>query len=323
MQYTERILSTQKAFEVFSRDFVDLAAERAKKAIDSRNWLIEQIEQAPQKDLSFPRLYKEKNGKMMGSFSRKTKIRPLDDIDLLVVFSANGTTYHSYNDRIEMYVPDTAKNLLLLSDNEKLNSIKVLNKIKSALNSVPNYSQADIRYNQEAVTLKLKSYEWNFDLVPAFFTSPESDGRTYYIIPDGKGNWKKTDPRIDAQRTTEINQWHGTKLLNIIRLLKYWNNRPLAPKMGSYLLENIILNYFQWRAGITTPQLAIRDFFEHLRTAIYSKCMDPKGIQGDLNNLDLETKIKITNAASKYATICNGAIIYEMLGDHKNAINEW
>ncbi|MEH7485008.1 nucleotidyltransferase [Neobacillus drentensis] len=323
MQYTEKILTTQKAFDVFSSDYVDLIPDRAKKAIDSRNWLIEQIEKSPQNDLSFPNLYKEKNGKMMGSFSRKTKIRPLDDIDLLIVFSANGTTYHSFSDRTEMYVPETAQNLLLLSNEGKLNSIKVLNKIKSALKSVQNYSQAEIRYNQEAVTLKLKSYEWNFDIVPAFFTSPESNGRTYFVIPDGKGNWKKTDPRIDAQRTTKINQWHSKKLLKVIRLLKHWNNRPLAPKMGSYLLENMILDYFEWRSLISSPQVAIRDFFEHLKIAIYSNCIDPKGIQGDINTLNLDEKIKVAAAAGRFATICNGAIIYEILGDHENAIKEW
>jgi hypothetical protein len=324
LQLTEKILSTKKAFEVFSREFVDLSTERVERAIDSRNWLVEQIEKAPQSDLAFPRLYKEKNGKMMGSFSRKTKIRPLDDIDILIVFTADGTTYHSYSDRTEMYVPETAKNLLLLCDDDKiLNSIKLLNKIKSALKSVPNYSEADIRYNQEAVTLKLKSYEWNFDIVPAFFTSPESDGRDYYIIPDGKGNWKKTDPRIDAQRTTGINQYHNRRLLKVIRLIKYWNNRPIAPKIGSYLLENMILDYFEYRSLITTPQEAVWNFFEHLKTAIYSSCNDPKGIQGDLNTLDLDTKIKIALAAGQVATIANDAISYENQGLHKKAIGEW
>lgn len=322
---SEQVLTTNKAFQVFSRDFVDLSPLRVERAIDSRNWLIGQVEQFPGKDSTFPALFREKNGKMMGSFSRKTKIRPLDDIDLLLVFSADGATYSRYGSEVEISVPNTTKasNLLALSDNGKLNSIRLLNKIKAALKSIPNYSQADIRYNQEAVTLKLKSYEWNFDLVPALFTAPDSMGRDYYIIPDGNGKWKMTDPRIDASRTTELNQYHDRKLLKVIRLLKCWNSRPVAPKIGSYLLENLILNCFNSRSVISSTQEAIKDFFEYLQTAIYSSCADPKGLQGDLNTLDFDTQIKIAIAANNFTSIASEALSYEEKGDHEKAIKEW
>lgn len=165
----------------------------------------------------------------------------------------------------------------MTNDDYTLNSVRLLNKLKSSLQNVPQYSAADIKRNQEATTLKLTSYDWNFDIVPAFLTAPDSFQRTYYLIPDGYGKWKKTDSRVDAKRATEINQKRNGKVL---RLIKYWQKRSVVPVIGSYLLENLVLNYFDTNEVSTTDQLALRDVFFNLSTSIYSCCYDPKGIQG-------------------------------------------
>ncbi|WP_016951483.1 S-4TM family putative pore-forming effector [Anabaena sp. PCC 7108] len=225
------------AFDEFLKDYVNLDIKDTAKARNSRDWLIEeQIHSFPYKDLYFPRFYSEKDI-YFGSFARRTKKRPLDDIDIMIALSAEGSTYYEYtNGVIEMYVPDSAYKLKMLcnDDTNTLNSRKILNKFKYLLSKVPQYQEADIKTNLEAVTLKLKSYTWNFDIVPCFFTNPELSGRTYYLIPDGKGNWKKTDPRIDRYRVTEVNQAHNGNVLNVIRLMKFWNKRQTMPSMGSW-----------------------------------------------------------------------------------------
>jgi hypothetical protein len=43
-------------------------------------------------------------------------------------------------------------------DDYSLNSIKVVNKLVKALETVPQYSNADIKRNQEAAVLNLVSY---------------------------------------------------------------------------------------------------------------------------------------------------------------------
>ena len=56
-----------------------------------------------------------------------------------------------------------------------------------------------------------------------FFTAPEyyNYNKQYYLIPDGEGNWKKSDPRIDRENIDKLNETQ----LNIIKLIKYWNNK--------------------------------------------------------------------------------------------------
>lgn len=318
--------SIYSSINTFAKNIVDLDPENLAKARRSRRWLVGKIEDFPTTDESFPKIYTAENDVQMGSFSRRTKIRPIDDIDFIVVFNAEGTTYSTsiFDGKISMNVPESATRLKgLTNDDATLNSVKLLNKLKSSLKDVPQYDQADIKRNKEAITLKLKSYTWNFDIVPAFLTKPESDGRSYYLIPDGYGNWKKTDPRVDAAKATRINQKRDGKVLRYVRLIKYWHRRPIMPNIGSYLLENLVLNYFDNNDVSVTEQSTLRDIFFYLSTNIYYSCPDPKGIQGDLNNLDQDTKNKFSTAASLAYSYASNAIDYTINDNNKAAHDEW
>lgn len=310
----------------FSKNCVDLDPNKLSTARNSRNWLVGKIENFENNDESFPKIYTKENNVQMGSFARRTKIRPLDDIDFIVVFTGDGSTYetNTINGEITIQVPETATNLRrLTNDDNTLNSIKLLNKLKGSLQDVPQYSAAEIKRNYEAITLKLTSYDWNFDIVPAFITAPDSLQKTYYLIPDGYGKWKKTDPRVDAKRATEINQKRDGKVLRIVRLIKYWQKRHGVPNIGSYLLENLVLNYFDTNEVSATDQLTLRDVFSNLRNSIYHSCYDPKGIQGDLNTLTLDVKDKFSEAAAKASTCAQNAINFVAKDDHKSAHAEW
>ncbi|RED32291.1 hypothetical protein [Paenibacillus sp. VMFN-D1] len=322
----ETVTTVNKAFDYFQKNVVDLDPNVSNSAKSSRNWLVDKLENFPNTVENFPKIYLAENNVQMGSFSRRTKIRPLDDIDFLLVFSAEGSTYDATSNQsydLDINSPSTAKELYNLCDDGKLNSRKLINKVVSALSNVPQYEKADIHRNQEAATLKLSSYTWNFDIVPAFITAPNVLGNTCYLIPDGSGKWKKTDPRIDANRTTRINTKHGGKVLPLIRLIKYWNARPTMPSISSYLLENIALYYFDNKFFLGTIQGELKNFFLHLEDAIYNMCLDPKGFQGDLNTLDEATKDKISDAASLARMNAEKAIDARDDDDHKKAIEYW
>ncbi|CAD5789332.1 Uncharacterised protein [Escherichia coli] len=151
-------LTVTAAFNEFQRNIVNLDSSQTDRARVSRDWLLGKMNTFSNNDVYFPIIYPDIHTGF-GSFARHTKIRPLDDIDLM--FGLDG------DDCV--------------------------------------YSETDVKRNQEAATLKLKSYDWNFDIVPAFITTPDSFGKTYYLIPDGNCHWKKTDPRIDMQKVTDLN----------------------------------------------------------------------------------------------------------------------
>jgi hypothetical protein len=317
------------AFEEFLKDYVNLDPKDTQKARSSRDWLIkEQIHSFPERDLYFPTLYSEKDI-YFGSFARRTKKRRLDDIDIMIALNAEGSIYYEYSsDFIEIYVPDSAYKLrrLCFDDTNKLNSRKVMNKFKNLLGKVPQYEEADIKRNLEAVTLKLKSYTWNFDIVPCFLTQPELSGRTYYLIPDGRGDWKKTDPRIDRDRVTQVNQEHDGNILNLIRVMKYWNKRATMPSMGSYLLENMVLDYYFRNNHIKASKyidLELPKLFNYIYNHVFNSVNDPKLIQGNINHLNSTDKIKISTQAYLDYLRASDARKLEDEGKHDLAIIKW
>lgn len=312
--------TVNNAFEEFMRDSVNLIPEKTSMARRSRDNLINNINGFSEED-DFFSIYSNKNLKY-GSFARKTKIRELDDIDLMICLSAEGVrTYVEYTDCIYMFGSDAdRRNGLITSGTDYLNSTKTINRFIKKLSALSDYSKAELHKNQEAVTLQLKSYTWNFDIIPCFYTD-----REFYLIPDGAGNWKKTDPRIDSNRITEINQKHNGKLLELIRLVKYWNNRKVTLKIGSYLLECMILEIYENMSASNKwwIDLEFKDVLYKLSEAIKYDVNDPKGMQGNINNFDIYDRIKISNALCMAHEKAAEAANYERQGDQKRAIETW
>jgi len=314
------------AFNEFLRDKINLDSDQVTKARSSKTWLTGKIHAFPIHDSSFPELYSEKDISF-GSFARKTKKRPLDDIDMMFCLSAMGGTYNEYaHDNIEIIINPDNKPLKALCDTftNKLNSIKVVNKFVSSLGSVPQYKNAGINRRQEAAVLNLTSYDWSFDIVPCFFTKEDYNNKTFYLIPNGSGNWKKTDPRIDKNKVTTINQKNSGNVLSVIRIMKYWNKRPTMPTMSSYLIENMILNHYEYRTDASSyVDVNLPDVFLYIRNNIYNSVQDPKEIQGNINNLTYDERTKIYNRANLDYQRSYDARRLEDAGQHKESINKW
>lgn len=314
------------AFNKFLNETVNLDSEDSQTARTDRDNLRSRIQRLQSEISHFPTLHTDADINF-GSFARKTKKRPLDDVDMFFCMNGSGAHYSEGADGvIKIYVTNTNTNLYQFTnnDNEALNSIKVLNKFKSSVESVYAYRSSEINRRQEVVVLTLNNKDWSFDIVPCFITSPVN-GRDFYLIPDGAGNWKKADPRIDQERTTRINQKHDGKILNIIRIMKYWNARATMPTISSYLLENIILNHYETAFSCSDYiDLELPDAFQVVRNAIFSTVPDPKGFQSDLNDVGFEDRWKIYTRAGLDKDKAVEARRLELeCQTHKECINKW
>lgn len=308
------------AFNEFNKDVVNLDSDRTTKANSSRDWLYGQLNKLDAKeDLEFPFKYEENHIKF-GSFARKTKIKELDDIDIMFCLTGNGATYLKSFETYTIHTPNAGNRLKYLSDNDILNSRKVVNKLKLSLAQIEHYKSADLHSRGEAATLNLQSYEWVFDIVPCFYTDTN-----LYLIPDGNGNWKSTDPRIDQNLLTTTNQNYNGRALQLIRTLKYWNRHHSTHTITSYLFEQIVINYINTKTELYEwIDFEVRDFFNYLSNNIYYSVSDPKGIQGDLNQLTYEQKKAISEKsrwANNKAIEATNAETQEK--DQQKAINKW
>lgn len=313
------------AFSEFMRDFVNLDPDIVSSARDSRDNLLDNINEFDNKD-GFFNLHKPFNVHF-GSFARKTKCRELNDIDLMIGISADGATYNSNGPWDDIKITASTTNPAqkeCTRDDGTLNSTQVTNKFKKKLENVREYSHSEIRRSGEAVVLNLKSKDWSFDIVPCFHTVTEDDGRSYYLIPNGKGNWKKTDPIKDKEHVTNTNQEKNGRVLELIRLCKKWNKVKNITTISSYLLETMIINYADSVDELhACIDFRFTDALQYISNNIFAPVYDMKEIQGDINNLSFSDKIILQSTAmSDYLKAC-AAWEYEKSSKQKEAINKW
>lgn len=262
-----------------------------------------------------------------GSFARKTKCRELDDIDLMIGISACGATYNSDDSWNNVHITASKTETLQMEctrSDGTLNSTMVSNRFKKKLEKVREYARSEVKRNGEAVVLNLISKDWSFDIVPCFHTVTESNGRAYYLIPNGTGNWKKTDPEADREQIKLVNSLRDNKLLDLVRICKKWNKTKNATTIPSYLLETIICNYAE-----STDQLSEwidRSFYhalEYLAQNISKPVYDMKNIQGDINTLEPIERLVLHKKAMEDIGKVEEAIQYENDGNQNSAIRKW
>lgn len=248
---------------------------------------------------------------------------------MMIGLTGQGSTYNELLlGEITITVGENADGLKSLrhDGSDLLNSRKVVNAFIRKLKGIPQYSRSDIKRSGEAATLNLTSYAWAFDIVPCFKTAEDWLGRTYYLIPDGNGHWKKTDPRLDRARVTRVNRQHDGHVLNVIRIMKFWNRRATMPSMGSYLIENMILDYYEFQAAGKAGEfvdLEIPRVLEYINRNIHSVVNDPKNIQGDLNTLSWDEREKIKGRSYDDYYKAQEARQHEDNGDHEKSIKKW
>ena len=317
--------TVNNAFSEFMKDYVNLDADVVSNARSSRDNLLENIAEFDNTD-DFFNLYQGFNVHF-GSFARKTKCRELDDIDLMIGISANGATYNSSDPWDDVRITASTTNSAQKEcrrDDGTLNSTKVINKFKKKLEDVREYYYSDVHKSGEAVVLNLKSKVWSFDIVPCFHTVVESDGRSYYLIPNGNGNWKKTDPLKDKEHVSDTNQNKNGRLLELIRLVKKWNKVKSVTTIPSYLLETMIVNYADSVSELDVYiDFRFKNALKYISDNILASVYDMKGIQGNINNLSYGDRLILQSKANTdYIKACT-AWEYERNEKQMEAINKW
>nr|WP_314232994.1 nucleotidyltransferase [uncultured Moraxella sp.] len=326
-----------EAFNEFLKDKVNIDKSKSDTAKASRDWLINKINNFPQNDLSFPLLY-EASHLNYGSFERKTKTRPLDDIDIMICLNADGWSYFENSvDDITLRPPsnysgrlNAFKSTVQWQENN-LSSTRILNRFIKNLNTISQYSKAEIKKNGVATVLKLTSYDWNFDIVPCFRTAVDYYDKSYYLIPNGNGNWKKTDPRVDRARLQSINQACNGKVLNVIRLFKFWNQIPYKSKLSSsYLLETMISNYYQeiinqgLQNDVTVyPDIEFIKVANYIIQNIYNVVSDPKNIDGNINIISYSEQLAVKIRLERDLEKSRNARILESNEKQEESIKLW
>lgn len=277
-------LTTTQAFSQFLSDITATDYQKTsiidarKKTVDDR--LLDKFPSTS--DMPYSR------GVLMGSASKKTIIRPLDDVDVLAVFSNTNKAWDKYwND-----------------------SYGFIYRIRDAYNGV-SIQQVGTRGQAVRVFYETGGH---VDVAPVF-----SRGDGVYHLPNGTGGWLLTAPTIANDWFAERNRTLSYHLAPLVRLLKAWN-RAHSKRMRSFHLETVAATVFGSLGS--NYRDALQKFFEWAPNYLYVN--DPGGQGGDLSSyLTLTGRQSLLDALNSAADRARKANEAEARGDHTEAKRLW
>lgn len=216
---------------------------------------------------------------LIGSYGKKTHIRPARDID--VIFIMPPEKFSQYN------------------DNSSNCQSQLLQDIKATLEE--KYPDTPIKAFGKVVVLEFSDPQHNVELLPAW----ENENGTF-TIPNSEngGSWEIVDPRAEAERIKDSDEQTGkTKIL--IRTIKKWSELCTAP-VKSYAIENKVLEFFSINSPSGEYATTVRDFFSYF----YNSASD-NNLRSHLNTAlnraikacDFESEQKLEEATDEWKKV--------------------
>jgi hypothetical protein len=226
--------------------------------------------------------------KLIGSAAKKTVIRPIDDVDVLAVFSNSGRAYEKY----------------------RYDSQKFLYRIRQAYSGL-SIHQVGARGQAVRVFFEQGGH---VDIAPVFSTGGDD-----YLLPAGDGSWITTSPLKGTTWFQAKNAELGYNLAPLVQLLKSWN-REHSSQFKSFHLETVAGHSFgtlgsNYRTGL-------KGFFEWSQSRL--SVPDPGGHSSDISDyLSWEKRENLKSTLKTYAARATRAIAAENNGNHSEAKRLW
>lgn len=227
-------------------------------------------------------------GILMGSASKGTIIRPLDDVDVLAVFDNVHGAWDKY----------------------RADSRSFIYRVRDAYNG---FHVQQVGTRGQAVRVFYKN-NGHVDVAPVF-----SNGNGVYLLPNGTGGWLLTAPTIANDWFAKRNGILDNHLAPLVRLLKAWN-RAHSKRMRSFHLETVAATAFG--SLNSNYRDALQKFFAWAPN--YLSVNDPGGQGGDLSSyLTWSGRQEVLDALRSAAGRATKANEAEARGDHAEAMRLW
>jgi hypothetical protein len=178
--------------------------------------------------------------RLIGSYGKKTNIRPPTDVDLL--FKIDADTYDRYIDS-----PDD-----------------LLQRIRKVLSA--RYPTTDkISAWGKVVLVEFAEGKHNIELLPAF----DIDG--VYQIPNTEagGTWESFDVKADIKSVADSDTATGGNTRKLIKILKRWRRNTPSLHIKPYELEKLSVVFLaQYELDGSGVSSMVRDFFKWLSSLV-------------------------------------------------------
>lgn len=237
---------------------------------------------------------------LTGSYGRRTKTKPLKDVDIFVV----------------------------LGDDEAWRKSKhpkgVLDDLGTCL--IDAYGEDQVERDRRCITVYFDKKNQtqhedgkvlSLDVVPAF-----AAGDDYEIPDETLGKWIKTNPGVHAEKSTAKNKALSGNWVPLVKMLKSWNRANGKPVEPSFLVEVMALDLVDGPFN-TFPDEA-RRFFAAAAASIDDDWPDPAGLGPPVSDEMTPQRCEAARQKLRAAEVLAArAFRAEQLGSEGEAVRLW
>ena len=313
------------AIRKYVNEELRLSQSDINQTLRSREWLLKRIGSVINARNREPTLYSTQKFVYFGSYFKGTKVKAVDEYDVLVVIDSNGGIYSHGGTKIGDGQGNATPNhkydnKYFKSDGSGISPAKMLNWLKGVVEEVTGSfgGEAPIR-NGQAVTATIRSNNVKVDLVPAGIFNRTYDGATFYNIPRGdSGNgWIVTSPRADIDLLNLVAK-DKSDFRNVIRIAKRVKE-TYDFKVSSFAIETAIVNHGLLKEWHNNLFLDVAQALLTLSSNFMSGSVsDPY----DRSNNLIDGTSSLSWYASRLSTIVDRLLKCTKMND-QTAINTW
>jgi Second Messenger Oligonucleotide or Dinucleotide Synthetase domain len=280
-------LTTRQAFDQFLEDISITEYQRTVTVPARQSAVVEHLTDSFLSTSDMPFV----ESCLMGSASKGTIVRPIDDVDVLAKFSNVNRVWE------DKYANDSQAFLY-----------RIRNAYAGAVTS-----QVGARGQAIRVFFKAGGH---VDVAPVFIQT--GDGQSFYL-PDGSGGWILTSPFVANTWFSNRNTNFNYNLAPMVRLVKKWNGAH-SKRLKSFNLETMAASMFT--AMGTNHRKNLLVFFQSASN--WMDVNDPGGHTGLLSGyLSLLTRDDVRRSFDTAADRAGRAISSEEGGNHDEAKRLW
>jgi hypothetical protein len=233
---------------------------------------------------------------LQGSFARKTMLKPLRDIDKVVILDP----------RYSRFLTDVAGSTLAAE------------LVETALQGY--YPDATFSSTRHSIQMDLGADTFSFDVVPAFEVD---DGTTDVVIIDLKsGSWERSNTRTLIKVVAERNKACDGAFIHQVRFVKHWARCVFGDRLPGLHVEAIAFACVDQPLGHAEAIARIFACGAQLLSP-RSSYTDPTGVDElstNITDVDREIARQAFVSASARAT---QALALDEAGNHDAAVSTW
>ena len=237
---------------------------------------------------------------LQGSFARKTMLKPLRDIDKVVIL-------HSDLEHLQ-------------SDTDGAQS--AANIIETALRR--HYPDAQFGRSRHSIQLDLGEDTFSFDVVPAFESIDDTnDVMIMDLGNDGlSDSWKRSNTRRLIEVVSDRNRLCEGRFVHQVRYVKHWVRTALDEIIPGLHVESIAFGCIDERLDDDIAVERILSCGARLLGPVFEYC-DPTGADQLSKKLDHTEREIACQAFVRAAAIANEAVTHALAGRHDEANALW